>query len=413
MGINDNTKGLIDALAKGDIAKSKAYAKCIIANDHSQKNKRWCSHMTVLLDNVGENRMELPANLHSLCELVRPGTDFRPDMYYLPEAEAPIVDEIIRKQEVVRRMQVLGIPATNTTLLYGEPGTGKTELSRYVAYRLNKPLLILRFSNLINSHMGETGKNIGKVFDFFSQNDIILFLDELDTVASKRDGGSGCEGEIARTTACIMQELDRLSGGGIIIAATNRKDLLDKALLRRFSLHHEVKRVSEVEREKIVRAFWDTLQIVPPFDVAAYVKNDYTTSRIHTDMVKELATYLENHPEDTPVEASVKNEIIIPQHWGETFLLAVDQLAVPDKVCSEVEKNSYHIARVAAEIPIPEESEVRYGGQAAICYDKRADAVRYSIYLCRVAYQQYYHTDKDVTMAKLTEWVVKYINHQD
>lgn len=413
MGINDNTRGMIDALANGDLARAKAYAKCILKNDHSEKNKRWCSHMEILLDSGEADRLELPANLYSLCELIRPGADFRPDMYYLPEAEAPIVDEIERKQEIVRRMQVLCIPAANTTLLYGEPGTGKTELAKYVAYKLNMPLLILRFSNLINSYMGETGKNIGKVFDFFNQNDVILFLDEIDTVASRRDGGTGCDGEIARTTACIMQELDRLSGGGIIIAATNRRDLLDPALLRRFSIHHEVACVEDEERRKIVDAFWNALAIRPPFNAAAYARNDYTPSRIHTDMVKELAAYLERHPEDTPVEAAAKQEIIVPQHWAETFLLAADKLQKPDKTCKEMEKDTFGIARIASDLPIPEEAEVKYGSPAAVYYDKRADAIRYSIYLCRTAYQQYYHTDKNVTMAELAEWVIKYIEKEE
>lgn len=413
MGINDNTRGMIDALANGDLARAKAYAKCILANDHSEKNKRWRRHMEILLDSGGADRLELPSNLYSLCELIRPGADFRPDMYYLPAAEAPIVDEIVRKQEIVRRMQVLGIPAANTTLLYGDPGTGKTELAKYIAYKLNKPLLILRFSNLIDSSMGGTGKNIGSVFDFFNQNDAILFLDEIDTVASRRNGGTNIDGEIARTTACIMQELDRLSGGGIILAATNRRDLLDPALLRRFSIHHEVVRVGELERRKIAAAFWDALAIRPPFNAAAYARNDYTPSRIHTDMVKELAAYLERHPEDTPVEAAVKQEIIVPKHWAETFLLAADKLQKPDKTCKEMEKDTFSIARIASDLPIPEEAEVQYGGTAAVCYDKRADAIRYSIYLCRTAYQQYYRTDKNVTMAELAGWVTNYINQQE
>lgn len=410
MAINDNTRGMIDALAKGDIAKSKAYAKCILANDKAEKNRRWKDHVAILLDSGGENQLELPANLYSICELMRPGSDFRPDMYYLPKAEAPIAEEIKRKQEVVRRMQVLGVPASNTTLLYGPPGTGKTELAKYVAYKLNKPLLILRFSNLINSYMGETGKNIGKVFDFFNQNDIILFLDELDTVACRREGGSGCDGEISRTTACIMQELDRLSGGGIIIAATNRRDLLDEALLRRFALHHEVRCVDEEERGKMVHAFWQAVGIAEPFEVSDYVKHEYTPSRIHTDMIKYLAKYLEEHPEQTRLETAVKNEIVIPSHWAELFLLAAEKLAMTDKICGEMEKETYSIARIAADIPIPKEAEIKYGSDAKICFDERADAVRYSIYLCRTAYRQYFNTDKQITMGELAAWVKKYVS---
>ena len=412
MGINENTKNLIDALAKNDTAKAKAYAQCIIANDSSEKNRRWREKTSVLLKTGDEKSLELPAELYSICELVKPGKDFAAERYYLPEAEAPVVEEIIRKQEIVQRMQVLGIPTVNTTLLYGEPGTGKTELAKYIAYKLEKPILLLRFSNLIDSYMGVTGKNIGKVFDFFRQHDVILFLDEIDTVAAKRDGGKGCDGEISRTTACIMQELDRLSGGGIIIAATNRKDLLDEALLRRFSLHHEVKRVGEEERLKMVNAFWDSLDIVPPFDMADYARNDYTPSRIHTDMVAELALYLEGHPEPTDKELEVRNTIIIPDSWKEIFLASAEALMMPDKPSAEMEKESFRIAAIAPKVPIPEEDMIRYGQEAKLCYDKREDAIRYSIHLCRKAYQEYFHTDKAVTMGELAEWVQKEVGEK-
>ncbi|MGN0415989.1 MAG: AAA family ATPase [Agathobacter sp.] len=168
MGINENTKNLIDALAKNDTTRAKAYAKCIIANDSSEKNRRWREKTSVLLKTGDEKDLELPTELYSICELVKPGKDFAAERYYLPEAEVPVVEEIIRKQEIVQRMQVLGIPTVNTTLLYGEPGTGKTELAKYIAYKLEKPILLLRFSNLIDSYMGVTGKNIGKVFDDWS-----------------------------------------------------------------------------------------------------------------------------------------------------------------------------------------------------------------------------------------------------
>lgn len=408
MGINDNTKAMIDSLAKGDISKAKAFAQCIIAKDNSEKNKHWRDKTSILLRSGNESKLELPLNMSSFCELIKPGSGFNVEQYYLPDAEVHVVDEIITKQQVVRRMQTLGIPVTNTTLLYGDPGTGKTEFAKYIAYMLDKPLLILRFSNLIDSYLGGTGKNIGMAFDFFRQHDIILFLDEIDTVASKRDGGRGCDGEISRTTACIMQELDRLEGGGIIIAATNRKDLLDEALLRRFSIQHKVKCVGENEREKIVEKFWNSIRIPVPFNISEYVKDEKTPSQIHTDMVIRLAQYLEDHPDMTEMELDIKNSIVIPSHWADLFVAVAECINSPDKVCETLEKENFQISRIAEQIPIPEEACVKYGSDAVICYDKRADAIRYSIYLCRNAYKEYYHSDKKITIGELKNWVSQY-----
>lgn len=206
----------------------------------------------ILLGGGVSYRLELLSSLYSLCELVRPGADFRPNMYYLPDAEAPVVDGIVQKQVIIRRMQVFGIPAANTTLLYGEPGTGKTE---------------------------------------------------------------------------------------------------------------------------IAVAFWDVLSIQPPFSIAEYAGNDYTPSCIHTNMVKELAAYLETHPEDTPVEAAVEHEIIIPAHRAETFLLAADKLRMQDNPCAEMEKSTFCIARIATDLSLPEAEEKPRGNPAVLCGEGDHEAI--------------------------------------
>lgn len=77
MGINDNTKNMIDALAKNDTALAKAYAQCILANDSSEKNRRWREKTSVLLKTGNEKDLELPSELYSMCELVMPGKHTR------------------------------------------------------------------------------------------------------------------------------------------------------------------------------------------------------------------------------------------------------------------------------------------------------------------------------------------------
>lgn len=74
-------------------------------------------------------------------------------------------------------------------------------------------------------------------------------LDEVDCVAVKRSrgGGKGVDGEIERTTISIMQELDKLPNHVALIAATNRLDMVDEALLRRFSIRHEIRNMSASE----------------------------------------------------------------------------------------------------------------------------------------------------------------------
>ncbi len=64
------------------------------------------------------------------------------------------------------RLQEMGIHYTSSLLLIGEPGTGKTELARYIAYTTNLPFVYTNFSGMVNSALGKTQKNIGMVFDY-------------------------------------------------------------------------------------------------------------------------------------------------------------------------------------------------------------------------------------------------------
>ena len=143
---------------------------------------------------------------------------------------------------------------------YGVSGTGKTTFGRYVAAMFELPFYYINFSRVIDSHLGSTGSNIAKVFDFVRYTPCVLMLDEIDTVSKRRDGGSNAEGELSRVTVTLMQEFDKLNGHQIVIGATNRIDLIDNALLRRFSMIHEVTVPEDaVEAARVARRLLDDI----------------------------------------------------------------------------------------------------------------------------------------------------------
>ena len=106
--------------------------------------------------------------------------------------------------------------------------------------------------------MGNTSKNISKAFSYAISNPCVLMLDEIDCISIKRSssgssGGAG--GEMARITITMMQEFDKLTNDIIVIGATNRKDRIDDALLRRFSLKHEVKILNNQEKSAMISKY--------------------------------------------------------------------------------------------------------------------------------------------------------------
>jgi SpoVK/Ycf46/Vps4 family AAA+-type ATPase len=118
-------------------------------------------------------------------------------------------------------------------LFTGPPGVGKTLAARHLAVELNVPLLVLDLASVISSFLGRTGGNIKQAFDYAKRRPCILFLDELDAVAKRRDD-DGDVGELKRLVTVLLQEIDLWTPDSLLVAATNHSSLLDPAVWRRF-----------------------------------------------------------------------------------------------------------------------------------------------------------------------------------
>lgn len=140
--------------------------------------------------------------------------------------------------DIVNHFQKLsdaGLDIHLSLLLYGPPGCGKTTIAKELANRLQLPLLIARLDSMISSLLGSTSKNLRKLFEYASSKPCILFLDEFDAIAKNRNDQNE-QGELKRVINSLLQDIDDyLAEGNILIAATNRDELLDSAIWRRFS----------------------------------------------------------------------------------------------------------------------------------------------------------------------------------
>ena len=142
----------------------------------------------------------------------------------------------------------------------GPSGTGKTLTAEALAHELRKNLFIVRYSNLVDSYVGETGKNIVKVFELAGENDAILFFDEADAIASTRTNVfSATDIETNLTRNVLLKELEKFEG--IVIFATNLASNFDKAFERRINLHIIFKIPDINEREQIWKLLSKTLPL--------------------------------------------------------------------------------------------------------------------------------------------------------
>lgn len=142
----------------------------------------------------------------------------------------------------------------NKFLFVGSPGTGKTESVKQVARLIGKELLVVDFSYLVDSKLGQTVKNLAVLFNEinnlpFKQNYIILF-DEIDSIVLDRVNQNDLR-EMGRVTSAFLKEIDRLSPEIILIATTNLFDNLDKAVTRRFDAIIDFDRYSDDDKVEV------------------------------------------------------------------------------------------------------------------------------------------------------------------
>ncbi len=256
MALTDNQKKLIEAVQRSDLQSAKKAAIACVTEDTTKKNEWWCRKYKNLLENT-PTILELPYNIKGMATLEKLSDSFLEDRYYLSEREKLLFNHIIQMSKANEELTKRKIRYLNSVLLYGPSGTGKTTFGQYVAYKMGLPFLYINFSNLIDSHMGSTSQNISKVFSWARDNKCVFLLDEIDTISTRRAGydAGGTGGEMSRITVTLMQEFDRLSNEHIIIGATNRMDMMDEALLRRFSKKHEVQILTVSEKVNMVSQY--------------------------------------------------------------------------------------------------------------------------------------------------------------
>ncbi|PJI07362.1 MULTISPECIES: ATP-dependent metallopeptidase FtsH/Yme1/Tma family protein [Clostridium] len=143
-------------------------------------------------------------------------------------------------------------------IFYGEPGTGKTLLAKAIAGEANVPFYAMSGSDFVQIYVGVGASRIRQLFKKARENGkAVIFIDEIDAIGKKRDGGkSGGSEERDQTLNALLTEMSgfKEKEGIVVIAATNRIDVLDSALLRpgRFDRHIEINLPDISARKKIL-----------------------------------------------------------------------------------------------------------------------------------------------------------------
>ena len=255
---------IVEGALKSDKTKVASYTKLLIEKLQENNEIRLANSFLKILSNSSIVMKQM-----ATCELTQIPID--------QESRLPIADIIYSNQAIdvqivlnssayeqvdkflvyynnVDKLMKSGIDIPNTILLYGPPGCGKSKLASYICSKIKLPLVTARLDGMISSYLGNTSKNIRAIFEYAQTVPCILFLDEFDAIAKVRDDNNEL-GELKRVVNSLLQNIDQLKNGSIIIAATNHEHLLDPAVWRRFGFKIPIDVPDDASRKSLVSLF--------------------------------------------------------------------------------------------------------------------------------------------------------------
>jgi SpoVK/Ycf46/Vps4 family AAA+-type ATPase len=254
---------IVEGALKSDKVKVSNYTKLLVDKLKENNETRLANSFLKLLANSSSvsqmstiESMKIPIDQESrlpMADVLQPIQ--AADVKIILNSESYMqVDKFLSYYKNSNKLINSGIHVPNSILLYGPPGCGKSKLAAYICARTNLPLVTARLDGMISSYLGSTSKNIRAIFEYAQSVPCILFLDEFDAIAKVRDDNNEL-GELKRVVNSLLQNIDNLRNGSIIIAATNHDHLLDPAVWRRFGFKIPIEKPDNESRKELLNLF--------------------------------------------------------------------------------------------------------------------------------------------------------------
>jgi proteasome regulatory subunit len=222
-------------------------------------------------------------------QILAPETDARAQAMEIDTSPGVSYDEIGGLAEQTREVReaveqplvnadqfnAVGVDPPSGVLLHGPPGTGKTMLAKAVANQTDATFIKMAGSELVQKFIGEGARLVRDLFELAGEREpAVIFIDEIDAIAARRtESKTSGDAEVQRTMMQLLSEMDGFDDRGEIriIAATNRFDMLDQAILRpgRFDRLIEVPRPDWDARQRIIEIHTSGMNLADAVDLAA------------------------------------------------------------------------------------------------------------------------------------------------
>ena len=239
---------LRDALQeKGDTKNAKALTNLLTAAERSVEMapSRMTRSKAAFKGEELTANTHLPVNKETSVPIAE--IKFPEDLPEVPpvfgKAVMQAIEAVLEEWKHLEKIAAVDIEPIRSCLIFGAPGTGKTQLALWMARQLGLPVIVAKLDGLVSSFLGTTSRNIGSLFNFADRYRCLLLLDEFDAIAKFRADPQEV-GEIKRVVNTLLQSLDSRKNHGFTIGITNHESLLDPAVWRRFDIQVETPRPS-------------------------------------------------------------------------------------------------------------------------------------------------------------------------
>ncbi len=233
---------LIRAHVSGDSDRFRQVALQVAARESRSGHRLLAGRIRDLLDE--ESNQPAPREESAPTPIVRPSRDLEGflDVRYPDESLRDIVLEgeaergihrVLRESEKRKALEEWGLQPRRRLLFHGPPGCGKTLAATVIASELGLPLFRIRVETLFSRFMGETAILLVEIFNQAQRKRGVYLFDEFDAIGKHRADDNDV-GEARRIVSTFLQLLDSDESESLVIAATNERGALDRALFRRF-----------------------------------------------------------------------------------------------------------------------------------------------------------------------------------
>jgi len=225
---------LVDAHVNRDYPRFRAVTLQIAAHMAS-RSEQGAEHLRKLVDRQqalsfvplpsASGLLSAPPELAALADMV------------LAPSVRDLLDRVLLEYAQREVLMVHSLRPARKLLFTGPPGVGKTMAAKALANAVGLPMFRVELHAVIASHLGETAANLAKVFDHVRTMPAVYLFDEFDALGTDRSGvsdGSSAGAEMRRTVNSLLQLIEDDRSDGLIIAATNHPQSLDRAIFRRF-----------------------------------------------------------------------------------------------------------------------------------------------------------------------------------